>query len=111
MTIEEIPQTATWPFATCTYPIGLVIGLLFRLGPRILIVSLELNVSPIAPCSIVLLSLVMRGARNSPSVSSSWSSFASSPFSSIPHQFCTLIDVVSNMGGCCEVGQKNNLCM
>src|SRR6266513_1096586 len=33
------------------YPIGLVIGLLFRLGPRILIVSLELNVSPIAPCS------------------------------------------------------------
>src|SRR5437773_3734951 len=37
--------------ATCTYPIGLVIGLLFRLGPRILIVRLELNVSPIAPCS------------------------------------------------------------
>src|SRR5437667_10977440 len=38
----------------CTYSIGLVIGLLFRLGPCILIVSLELNVSPIAPCSTFL---------------------------------------------------------
>src|SRR5438477_11199885 len=35
----------------CTYSIGLVIGLLFRLGPHILMVSLQLNVSLIAPCS------------------------------------------------------------
>src|SRR5437762_7896977 len=34
--------------ATCTYPIGLVIRLLFRLEPQIFIVSFELNVSSIA---------------------------------------------------------------
>ena len=44
--------------ATCTYPIGLVIGLLFRLGLRILIVSLKLNVSPIAPCSAILAAIL-----------------------------------------------------
>src|SRR5947207_1790583 len=38
--------------ATCTYPIGLALGLVFRLELLIFIVSFELNVSPIAPCSI-----------------------------------------------------------
>src|SRR5436190_18797585 len=38
--------------ATCTYPIGLAIGLVFRLEPHIFVVSFELNVSPIAPPSI-----------------------------------------------------------
>ena len=37
--------------ATCTYPIGLAIGLVFRLEPHIFVVSFELNVSPIAPPS------------------------------------------------------------
>ena len=39
----------------CTYPIGLVTGLLFRLEPCIQIASFELNVSPIAPPSIILM--------------------------------------------------------
>jgi hypothetical protein len=45
-------QMAEDKTATCTYPIGFIIGLVFRLGLRVLIGSFELNVSPIAPCSI-----------------------------------------------------------
>ena len=41
--------------ATCTYPIGLAIGLVFRLEPHIFVVSFELNVSPIAPPSTLLM--------------------------------------------------------